>query len=85
MATSRTRLVQIGNSRGLRVPKALLDQAQLLDEVELQAEPGRLIVRAAKRRRAGWASAARSMRALGNDRLLGAPRPTAFDEKEWEW
>jgi len=36
MAT-KTRLVQIGNSRGIRVAKALLDPAQLPDEVELQA------------------------------------------------
>jgi antitoxin MazE len=84
MAT-KTRIVQIGNSRGIRVPKALLDQAQLPDEVELLVEPGRLIVRGAKRQRAGWAAAARDMRARGDDRLLDVPRPTVFDETEWEW
>jgi antitoxin MazE len=77
----KTRIVEIGNSRGIRVSKALLDQAQLPEEVELQAEPGRLIVRGAKRRRAGWAAAARAMRTHGDDRLLDPPRPTSFDEK----
>jgi hypothetical protein len=35
-----SRIVQIGNSRGIRLPKVLLEEAQLADEVELQAEPG---------------------------------------------
>jgi antitoxin MazE len=84
MAT-KTRIIQIGNSRGIRVPKALLEQAQLSEEVELQAEPGRLVVLGTKRPRAGWAMAARTMRARGDDRLLDFPRPTRFDEAEWEW
>ena len=55
---TKTRIVQIGNSRGIRVPKVLLEHAQLPDDVELQAENGRLIVRAARGPRAGWADAA---------------------------
>jgi len=84
MAT-KARIVRIGNSRGIRVPKVLLDQAQLPEEIELHAEPGRLIVRAARRPRAGWAEAARAMRARGHDRLLDKPTSTRFDEEEWEW
>ena len=67
--TAKTRIVQIGNSRGIRVPKALLDQARLPEDVELVAEPGRLVVRAARRPRAGWADAARLMRERNDDRL----------------
>jgi antitoxin component of MazEF toxin-antitoxin module len=36
--TTKTRIVRIGNSRGIRVPKLLLDQAELPDEVELRGE-----------------------------------------------
>jgi len=32
---AKTRIVRIGNSRGIRVPKGLLDEAQLPEEVEL--------------------------------------------------
>ena len=32
------RIVRIGNSRGIRVPKSLLDEAQLSEEVELHAD-----------------------------------------------
>lgn len=82
---AKTRIVQIGNSRGIRVPKVLLEHAQLPDEVELQAENGRLIVRAARGARAGWADAAKAMHNRGDDQLLDAPTVSRFDEKEWRW
>jgi antitoxin MazE len=63
----------------------LLEHAQLPDEVELQAEQGRLIVRAARGARAGWAEAAKQMRARGEDQLLDAPTSCDFDDKEWQW
>ena len=82
----KTRIVKIGNSRGIRVPKVLLDQAQLPDEVELHAEPGRrLVVQATRRPRTGWASAARAMRERAPDRLLNESIATRFDREEWEW
>lgn len=65
--------------------KVLLEHAQLPDEVELEAENGRLIVRAARGPRAGWAEAAQAMHARGEDRLLDAPTSSQFDEKEWRW
>lgn len=80
-----TRIIRIGNSRGIRVPKALLEQASLPEEVELHAEPGRLVVQAARRPREGWAKAARLMRQRGEDRLLDEPVGTRFDDEEWEW
>ena len=82
---TKTRIVQIGNSRGIRVPKVLLEHAQLPDEVELEAENGRLIVRAARGRRAGWADAAKAMHARGDDQPVDASTATQFDEKEWQW
>jgi antitoxin MazE len=84
MATM-AKIVRIGNSRGIRVPKALLEQAQLPEAVELQAEPGRLIVRAARRIRAGWAEAARQMHARGDDRPLDTAAGNRFDTEDWEW
>jgi antitoxin MazE len=82
---AKTRIIRIGNSRGIRVSKVLLEQAQLPEEVELHAEPGRLVVRAARRPRAGWADAARAMRQREDDRLLDPPASTRFDEQEWKW
>ncbi len=77
MAT-KTRIVRIGNSRGIRVPRALLEQTQLPEAVELQAEPGRLIVQAGRLPSAGWAEVAKAMHARGDDQLLDEPTPTRF-------
>jgi antitoxin MazE len=81
----KSRIVQIGNSRGIRLPKVLLEQARLTDEVELDAEPGRIIIRKVSQPRAGWSTAARKMRERGEDRLLDPPTQTRFDKKEWKW
>jgi antitoxin MazE len=82
---TRTRIVRIGNSQGIRVPRALLEQAELPEEVELHAHPGRLIVRAARRPRTGWAEAARAMRAREHDALLDPSTSTRFDREDWSW
>ena len=81
----RARIVRVGNSRGVRIPKLLLDQAGLSDHVELHAEPGRIVIEPVDRPRAGWADAARAMAARGDDALLDPPTPTSFDGEEWEW
>jgi antitoxin MazE len=66
----RARVVRIGNSRGVRIPKPLIEQVGLQDEVEIAVEGSSLIIRAAARPRAGWATAFRSMAERGEDRLL---------------
>jgi antitoxin MazE len=82
--TMKARLVRIGNSRGVRLPKAVIEQAALDDEVELKVENQRVIISASKPRRAGWAEAARELGADSRG-LLDASTPTRFDEAEWRW
>ena len=77
--------MRIGNFRGIRIPKALLERADLPEEVELRAEPGRLVVTAVRPRRAGWAEAARRMHAAGDDGLLDPPQSSSFDDGGWKW
>ncbi len=79
------KIIRVGNSRGLRIPKALLNEANLTEEVELSAEPGKLTVRAARPPRAGWAEAAQRAHAAGDDPLLDPEVHNDFDEKEWRW
>jgi antitoxin MazE len=81
----KAHIVRIGNSRGIRLPKTLLQEAQLEDEVDLQAEPGRILISKTAKPRAGWAEAARRMRARGEDRLLDPPTLTRFDKEGWKW
>jgi antitoxin MazE len=81
----RTRLVRIGNSRGIRLPKSLIAQAGLSDEVELHVRDGAIILERATTVRSGWEDAAKEMRKRDEDRLLDPVTPTHFDEEEWEW
>ena len=81
----KTRLVRIGNSRGVRLPKAVIAQAGLTEEVELEVRDGAVVIARSASARSGWADAARQMRQHAEDRLLDSPTPTRFDEKEWQW
>ena len=81
----KTRIVRIGNSQGIRLPRVLLNKAKLGNEVELQAEPGRIMISNTTRLRTGWAEAARHMREKGDDSLIGTPVTTRFDKIDWKW
>jgi len=81
----KTKLVQIGNSRGIRLPKTMIEEARLTDEIELKAEPGCIFIRSARPPRMGWPEAARKMRERGDDQLMDLGKSTKFDREEWEW
>ena len=83
----RARLVQIGNSRGIRIPKPILEQVGLTGEVELRVQDDSLVVTPVHAVRAGWESAFRAMATRGDDALIGGDLPalSAWDEGEWQW
>jgi len=78
----KARLVRIGNSRGVRLAKPLLEEAGLTDEVEIRVQAGAVVITAVSAPRAGWADAAAKGRAAP---LLDPPTLTQFDEDEWQW
>ncbi len=81
----RATIVRIGNSRGIRIPKSLIDECKLVDIVELSVVDGSLVVRPASKPREGWDAAFKQMSEAGEDALLDPDLPTEFDEAEWEW
>lgn len=81
----RANVVQIGNSRGVRIPKAILLACAIEDAVELSVVDGKIVLQAAPRVRQGWAEAAQEMALRRDDDLLDPPVSTIFDEDEWEW
>jgi len=81
----KTKLVSIGNSRGVRIPKPLILQAGLTEEVDLEVRDGAIIISRAGSQREGWSDAAKAMHRRAEDTLLGPITPTCFDEKEWQW
>ena len=63
----KTQIVRIGNSRGIRIPKPLLEQVGLFGEVDIIAEANSLVIRPIKKPRDGWASAFQEMARRGDD------------------
>lgn len=83
----RTRIVQIGNSQGIRIPKLLLEESGLSGEVDVSVQDGTIVIAAASQPRQGWDEAYSRMAAHGDDELLDADAATsgAFDAESWEW
>ena len=80
-------IVQIGHSRGVRIPKAVFEQCQFEDEVDMEIQNQELVIRSSSRVREGWSEAFQVMAASGDDALLEqAAKPvSSWDEAEWEW
>ncbi len=84
-AAIRTRIVKIGNSQGVRIPKLLLEQSGIHAEVEIEVQGDHLIIRTAPRSRAGWDDAFADMATQRDDTLLDEVSPTDWDQTEWQW
>lgn len=84
-----TRLIRVGNSQGIVLPKKLLQQYHLAGEVDLQPTPeGLLIKQVEKPRRQGWDE--RFQHAISQGQapegaLLEGFSDEAFEETEWQW
>jgi antitoxin MazE len=81
----KTRIVRIGNSQGVRIPKPLLQRTGLRDEVEIEAEGHQIVIRPAAGPRAGWAEKFQAMARAGDDGLLDPELSSRWDETEWQW
>jgi len=86
MNTIKTRIVKIGNSQGIRIPKLLLDQTDLGEEVELELQDDHIVIRASHSSRYDWDERFRMMAEQGDDRLLDEQSQlSSWDEGDWEW
>jgi antitoxin MazE len=81
----RTGLVRIGNSRGVRIPKPLIEQCGLGETVDLRIENDCLVISPQRRPRQGWEEAFRAAGPAVHDELLLQTGPNEFDRKEWKW
>ncbi len=66
----KTKLIAIGNSHGVRLPKPLIEEAGLGDEVDLRVHEGAIIITSPATRRDGWIEAANLIHERNEDALL---------------
>lgn len=78
-------LTRIGNSRGIRIPKPLIEQCGLGDVVELRVSTEGLVITPHRSPRQGWREAfAASFHA--EQGVLSDHAPTnTFDGQDWKW
>jgi antitoxin MazE len=81
----KAKIIRIGNSQGIRIPKPLLEQTGLSEDVELVVRADEIVIRSAKAPRADWAAAFERMAEAGDDELLEDLVETEWDKEEWEW
>jgi antitoxin MazE len=82
----KARLIRIGNSRGIRIPRRVLEEISLEGDLELSVEDGALVVKPVRHPREGWEESFAEMARRGDDKLPDDWQfPNAFDEEEWEW
>lgn len=83
----RAHLVKIGNSQGIRIPKPLLDQTGITDDVELEVDKNKIIISPLSDPRSGWDNAFKVMVQNGGDALIDGNDniSNSWDEKEWLW
>lgn len=83
----RARIVKIGNSQGIRIPKPLLEQLEIKEDVDIEVENNQIIIRPVSKPRFGWEELFREM-AQNDDDVLIDGEPSIhlnWDEAEWQW
>ena len=83
----RARVVKIGNSQGIRIPKPILEQTGIMEDVELEVEKNQIIIRPISNPRVGWDIAFKAMSQKNDDMLVYGTENIShsWDEEEWQW
>lgn len=83
-----TKVIKIGNSRGIRIPKSIIDQSGIKNEVELEVQDDRIIIKSLSKVRQNWNLAFQKMAENNDDQLLDenlVVNQSSWDDEEWTW
>jgi antitoxin MazE len=83
----QTQLVPVGNSRGIRLPKAMLAQCGIEHSVDLKVTEQGILISPVRSSRQGWEDAVRAENKHGPNADMEAlsALPNLFDDAEWTW
>jgi len=83
----RAHVVKIGNSQGIRIPKPILEQTGIKEDVELEVEKNQIIIRPISNPRVSWDFAFKTMAEKDDDVLIHGTENIShsWDEEEWQW
>jgi antitoxin MazE len=84
----KTKIIRIGNSQGVRIPKPLIEESGITEEIEMILRDNEIVLRSAKTIRKDWEASFEKMAEQGDDTLLDQDeieKPSDWDETEWTW
>ena len=81
----KAQIIKIGNSRGIRIPKPLLEESNLEGEVELEVIDEGLLIKSTSPPRHGWEAAFRTLAENDDDDLIMDETGSRFDMENWRW
>ena len=87
MNSIKVKIIRIGNSKGIRLSKSLIDQYNMKDELLLETKKDSIVIHPIKNPRAGWEKSFEKMRLKSDDELLdkGSELESEWDKEEWQW
>lgn len=80
----KTRITQIGNSQGVRIPKMMLEEAQISGEVKLEITESGILIRNIKKPRSDWDTLFEQF-ADSDDQSTENPETSKFGKENWQW
>jgi antitoxin MazE len=81
----KAHIIQIGNSQGIRIPKALLQETKISGEVELEVRPEGILIKNINKPRSDWDAKFRAAAEFDDELGNGERISTDFEKKEWQW
>ena len=81
----KAQIIQIGNSQGIRIPKALLQETGISGGVELEVHPEGILIKNVNKPRSDWDDKFRAAAEFDDDVAGDGRVSTEFEKKEWQW
>jgi len=84
----KTKIIRIGNSQGVRIPKPLIEESGITEEIEMILRDNEIVLRSAETTRKNWEEAFGKMAEQDDDTLLDQneiEKPSEWDEAKWTW
>ena len=84
----KTKIIRIGNSQGVRIPKPLIEESGITEEIEMILRDNEIVLRSAETTRKEWEESFEKMAEQGDDSLLDQKeieKPSEWDEADWTW
>jgi antitoxin MazE len=80
----KAQIIKIGNSHGIRIPKAVLEETRMAGDVEIEVTAEGILIRNINKPRSNWDAMFKALGDRDDDQSLGRSS-TGFEKKDWQW